>query len=127
VTYRVWHVGALATAVALIAGVVLAFTAANSVPSSSVGRSQRGITAQDLAPPQCAGMNLVNVVTNGNGTNQRDLVLGGPGGDTLTGAQQPDCLVGGAGRDRLRGGGGNDVCIGGGGADTFNNCETQIP
>jgi Ca2+-binding RTX toxin-like protein len=113
--------------VGVVAAVVaLALTAANTVPSSNVGRSQQGITAQDLAPVQCAGMGLTTVVTNGNGTAGNDLVLGTAAADTLNGNQGNDCLVGGDGIDNLRGGAGTDVCIGGAGVDLFNQCETQI-
>jgi Ca2+-binding RTX toxin-like protein len=108
------------------AAVALALTAANTVPSSNVGRSQQAITAQSLAPAQCAGMGLTTVVTDGNGTSGNDLVVGTAAPETLNGNQGDDCIVGGDGIDVLRGGPGTDVCIGGAGIDTFNQCETQI-
>ena len=58
VTYRLWHVLAVAAGAALVALIALAFSAANTVPASHAGRSQRPIVAQDIAPPQCAGMGL---------------------------------------------------------------------
>ena len=104
------RVAAIAVAVALVALLALAFSAANTVPTSNAGRDQRTIGAQDIAPPQCAGMGLTAVVTNSNGGNANELVVGGGGDDTL------------------RGGAGTDVCIGGGGAtEKYNQCETQYP
>ena len=115
-------------AVALIALLALAFSAANTVPASNAGRDQRTIGAQDIAPPQCAGMGLTTVVTNLNGGNGNDLVLGTAVGETLNGNNGNDCLVGGGGDDFLKAGAGTDVCIGGGGAnEKYNQCETQYP
>jgi Ca2+-binding RTX toxin-like protein len=128
VTYRLWHVLAVAAGAALVALLALAFSAANTVPASHAGRSQGPIVAQDIAPAECAGMGLTTVVTNGNGGNGNDLVLGTAAGETLNGNNGDDCLVGGGGNDFLKAGGGTDVCIGGGGAnEKFNQCETQYP
>lgn len=122
------RIAALVGGVALVALLAIVFTASNVVPSSNVGRSQRTIGAQDLAPPQCAGMGLTTVVTNGNGTAGNDLVLGTAVGETLDGNNGNDCIVGGGGDDTLRGGAGTDVCIGGGGAkEKFVQCETTYP
>jgi Ca2+-binding RTX toxin-like protein len=127
-TYSVGHLAAIAVGVVLVALLVFAFTASNTVPASHAGQSARSIGAQDLAPPQCAGMGLTTVVTNGAGTAGNDLVLGSPVGETLNGNNGDDCLVGGGGDDFLKGGTGNDVCIGGGGAnEKFNQCETTYP
>ena len=71
-------------AVALIALIALEFSATNTVPASHAGRDQRTIGAQDIAPPQCAGMGLTTVITNLNGGNGNDLVLGTAAGETLT-------------------------------------------
>jgi Ca2+-binding RTX toxin-like protein len=117
---------AIAGGVALLALLVLSFTASNIVPASSVGQRQQAITAQDLAPSQCAGMGLTTVVTNLSGTSGNDLVLGTASAETLNGNAGNDCLLGGGGNDTLRGGTGTDVCIGGPGTDSFNGCETQI-
>jgi Ca2+-binding RTX toxin-like protein len=122
------RVAAVAVAVAIIALLALAFSATNTVPASNAGRDQRTIGAQDIAPPQCAGMGLTAVVTNLNGGNANELVLGTAAGETLNGNNGNDCLVGGGGDDTLRGGAGTDVCIGGGGAnETYNQSETQDP
>jgi Ca2+-binding RTX toxin-like protein len=121
------RVTVIAAAIAIVCALALVLTAANIVPSTNVGTSQRGISAQDLAPAECAGMGLTAVVTNGSGTNGNDLLLGDAAANTLSGSNGNDCLVGGAGNDTLRGQGGTDVCIGGAGTDTYQQCETQYP
>jgi Ca2+-binding RTX toxin-like protein len=121
------RVGILGAIIAVVCGLALVAAATNTVPSSNVGRSQRAIGVQDLAPPECAGMGLTTLVTNGNGTNGNDLLLGDAAANTLSGGNGNDCLVGGAGIDTLRGQGGTDVCIGGGGVDVYQQCETQYP
>jgi Ca2+-binding RTX toxin-like protein len=120
------RVAATATGVALLALLAVAFAASNAVPTSSVGQSQRPITAQDIAPSACAGMGLTAVVTSLSGGSGNELVLGTAAGETLNGNAGDDCLLGGGGNDTLRGGTGTDVCLGGAGTDTFNACETQI-
>ena len=103
-----------------------AFTASNTVPATNVGSQSFAIGAQDLAPPQCAGMGLTAIVTNLNGSGANELVLGTAGADSITARGGNDCVVGGDGDDTLNGGAGTDVCIGGPGTDTFSGCETQI-
>lgn len=49
-----------------------------------------------------------------------EIVLGGSGGDTITGSANADELHGGLGADTLNGGAGNDTLVGGDGADTCN-------
>ncbi len=118
-------------------------TASNTVPASNLGEDIQPITANDVKPLECAGLNLTAVVTAG--TSGNDLVVGTGAGETVRGRQGTDCILAGAGADTLRGdsgsdvllvqagndhlvgGGGSDVCYGGAGTDTFNNCETQIP
>jgi Ca2+-binding RTX toxin-like protein len=126
-TYSVGHLAAITAGVLLLA-FAFAFSASNTVPASHAGQSARPIGAQDIAPPQCAGMGLTTVVTNGAGSAGNDLVLGTAASDTLNGNNGNDCLVGGGGDDFLKGGAGTDVCIGGGGAnEKFNQCETTYP
>jgi Ca2+-binding RTX toxin-like protein len=121
------RIAAFAALVVVLSAVALVLAAANTVPATHVGRSQQAISVQNLAPPECVGMALTALVTNGNGTNANDLVLGDAAANTLSGGQGNDCLVGGGGNDTLRGQQGTDVCIGGGGTDTFQQCETQYP
>jgi Ca2+-binding RTX toxin-like protein len=108
----------------------IALTATNVVPASRAGSTNAGApTANQLKPPQCAALDLSNVVVGSGtvvGTGAGDLIIGSPGPDTLRGKGVSDCILGGAGDDFLKGEGGNDVCIGGPGLDTFAACRTQI-
>lgn len=116
----------------LVASLIAAAAAANSVPATRMGRSTRPITINDVKPTECAAIALVNLVTcsggNCNGTNQADLILGSANVDNINARGGLDCVLGGGGNDAINGGPGNgDVCIGGPGlADTFAGCETQI-
>ena len=51
-----------------------------------------------------------------------DVICGGGGGDRLAGGAGDDALRGGRGRDALAGGGGTDTCRGGPGRDTVRAC-----
>jgi Ca2+-binding RTX toxin-like protein len=127
-----------ALVVLVLASVLTADAAANTVPQTRLTDQSRAITVNDLKPPECAGINLNNIVVctgTGicSGTGGNDLILGTAGSDTglngrIVGGNGNDCILGGAGNDDLRGqGGNNDVCIGGPGNDTLNaNCETRI-
>jgi hypothetical protein len=108
----------------------VAVTATNVVPASRADAPSGGApTANQLKPPECALLDLTNVVVGSGtvvGTGAGDLIIGSPGSDTLRGKGISDCILGGAGDDFLKGEGGNDVCIGGPGLDTFAACKTQI-
>ncbi len=118
---------AFAGGLAALAVLVAAFAPANTVPATTVGQIQVPIGANDLKPPECAGITLTAVVAGVNGTNGNDLVLGTAAGETVKGNGGDDCLVAGGGNDALNGGAGTDVCVGGPGTDSFNGtCETQI-
>lgn len=126
-----------------------ASTAANLTPNSSVAEQATAVTVQDMAPPECFGMALTNLVSGAGtltGTGANDLITGSACADVIDGAGGDDCIVGGGGIDDLTGGTGNDVllggadddaldgggetdsCYGGGQAgDTFNNCSTIVP
>jgi Ca2+-binding RTX toxin-like protein len=107
-----------------------AFTAANTVSASSIGKSVRAASANDVRPSACAGLTLAGAPIGGTatltGTSGNDLILGSAGADTLKGGNGDDCLIGGGGSDTLNGGAGNDVCIAGAGATTYVNCEVQL-
>ena len=109
--------------IALIAvSAASAFAAANSVPFTRLDEDTLSISANDLKPSECAGINLTNIVAGGgsiNGTGANDLILGSAGDDNMRGQGGTDCIVGGGGDDRLSGGGGGDVVLGGGGDDTL--------
>jgi Ca2+-binding RTX toxin-like protein len=112
----------------LVGSVVLALTAANTVPASSVGQVSQPITANDLKPSACAALNLTRVVAGVNGTAGNDLLLGTGAAETLSGNGGVDCILGGGGNDTINGNGAaaGDVCIGGPGTDTFKKCTTAI-
>ena len=98
-------------AVALVS--VAAFTAANVVPATRVGSYGAAVSPNDLKPPECAALNLIEIRVSGGAGGGNSLVLGTAGNDNLVGASGDDCLVGGAGNDSLKGNAGSDVCIGG--------------
>ncbi len=105
-------------------------TTANSIPPSRAGISFHPATAQQLAPPECAGMALTSVAWRDNGTldgtNASDLLIGSDKTNRINGRNGRDCLVIGSGdKNRLDGGAGNDVCIGNP-TTRFNNCEVEI-
>lgn len=113
-----------------VLGLVHGSTTANSIPASRAGISFHPTTAQQLAPPECAGMNLTSVAwkDNGNlnGSNGNDLLLGSDNTNRINGRNGNDCIViGSRNNNRINGGGGNDVCIGNP-TTRFDNCETEI-
>lgn len=132
----------------MLASVVSAMAAANSVPTTYLGSATFAITPNDLKPPECASLNLTNIVIGSgtfSGTNGNDLILGSAGADNINAMGGDDCVVAGDGDDTIVGGTGNDVilagpgndtlagnpgidvCYGGPGTDSFNpTCETQI-
>lgn len=71
----------------------------------------QGVTANDLKPPECSHLDLVNIVTGRNGTQENDLMLGTAGNDVLDGKQGDDVLIGGPGIDECVGNQGNNVYI----------------
>ncbi len=130
---RLAVLGLLALVVATVASAV---AATNNVPQSRAGQASRGITANDLKPRECAGVNVTNIDTGSGtitGTNQNDLILGTSGTDTVSGepltgliVASSDCIAGGGGNDTLHGDstgslliGGDDVILGGPGDDSI--------
>lgn len=123
--YRLALAGGLAL---LLASIISALAAANTVAPTTIADRRAAITAQDLAPLECAGMGLTQVVLGNVPSSSNALILGGPGNDTLNGGPGNDCILGGGGNDTLKGSSGNDICIGGGQAgDVFKNCAIVIP
>lgn len=114
----------------ILASIGSALATANTVPQSYAGAVVLPITANDLKPVECAGLNLTTVIVGSgtiNGGGQAALILGGAGDDTINGKAGSDCMLGGGGNDTFNGGNGNqDICIGGPGTDTFKKCENAI-
>jgi hypothetical protein len=110
---------------------------ANNVPISGRLDTTIALTANNLKPAECAGLNLATlVVASGavSGSSGNDLILGGVGVDTIRGSSPAvnntdgdDCILGGSGGDTILGdaiwwtflGEGDDVLLGGAGNDTI--------
>ena len=134
----------------VLVSVFISVTASNTVPGTKADKNSIGLGANELKPPQCAGMGLTNVVDIGageTGTAANDLILGTDKADAeIRGGAGDDCILGGKGNDRqkigpdwvpglygeegddvLIGGPGNkDICEGGPGNDTYYSCETEL-
>jgi len=114
----------------VLASVMSAMAATNTVPKSGLAMVERSVTANDLKPAACDGLSLSNVIAATgaiSGTAQSELILGGPGADTISGEGGNDCILGGGGSDHLYGDSGTDVCIGGAGSDILDDsCETRV-
>jgi signal peptidase I len=131
---RLFRPVAVLVVILVVATFATAFTAANTVPLSYAGTSLQASALAQMAPSQCAGITLTNLIamtTNStSGTTGNDLILGRnvSATVTLTAGGGDDCVVGGGGAgttNKFDGGGGtNDVCIGAAGAtNTFTHCE----
>jgi len=117
--------------VLILASVVMAVAASNTVAGSRLASRSVAINANALKPTECAVLNLTTTVicpANGTctGTKNSELILGTASADTIKGKGGADCILGGGGDDDITGGAGGDVCIGGPGTDTFTSCETII-
>lgn len=89
----------------------LSFGGISRVGMTTVGKP----TPNDLKPIECAGVLLATVIVGEGdlvGTGGADLILGGPGAQTIRGLGGGDCIVGGGGADKIIGQGGYDICIG---------------
>ena len=137
-------------AVVISISVFSSIAASNTVAQSRADWDIKLVSANELKPSECSGINLTNIVDIGagqTGTNQNDLILGTDKADAeIRGGAGDDCILGGKGNDRqkigkdwvgglygedgddvLIGGPGNkDICEGGAGSDTFYSCETEI-
>jgi len=119
----------LGTLAIVLAGTMAAYAAANTVPSTRMDEDNLSISANDLKPAACSGINLTNIVTGGGlifGSGGADLVLGSAGGDLVFALSGDDCILTGSGNDTIFAGAGNDVCDGGSGTDSAADCETTI-
>ena len=111
------------------AGTALAET--NIVPATNLDDYSKPITPNDLKPPECPDLTppaVYVIVTSPSPlvgpNNQNSLILGGTGGDTITGSSQGNnhythCIMGGAGEDEIKGGKQNETILGGPGNDTI--------
>jgi hypothetical protein len=97
-----------------------AFTAANTVPATTISQFTQAITPAKLEPSECVsgGITATSIVAGTgtiNATAASQLVLGSSGVDTISDASFGlVCMVGGAGADSFTGpvpSGKGDLCI----------------
>ncbi len=65
---------------------------------------QQPVTANDIKPPECSGINLTQAINAGGafyGTTENDLILGSVGIDIVDGLSGDDCILGGEQSDQL--------------------------
>jgi hypothetical protein len=113
----------------IVVSVVTAFAAGITIPSAKIGDQSVPVTAENLKPSACAGLQRLTQIISGSGiitgTEGNDLILGSSGADVIDGLGGDDCILGGGGDDQVTGGDGTDICIGGPGTDTFITCEGE--
>jgi RTX calcium-binding nonapeptide repeat (4 copies) len=102
------------------------FDSPDPTGSGIFAKDSRKLTPQEYAVtcPHTPPKGLVRVSKSlvylqQNGSNRRNLLVGGPESDTIRGFAGNDIIRGGGGNDRLFGGRGNDVLNGGPGRDTL--------
>jgi Ca2+-binding RTX toxin-like protein len=106
-----------------------AFSAGISISNTSLDMHSSSVSANQVKPAACAGLNLTSIITGAGtvtGTPGNDLILGSSGPDTINGLSGDDCILGGGGNDSIDGNSGTDACLGGPDSDTFNDCESEI-
>ncbi|MGB2965753.1 MAG: hypothetical protein WBB69_17395 [Anaerolineales bacterium] len=128
---------------------LIAVAASNTVAGSRADWDIKVVSANELKPSQCSGINLTNIVDIGageTGTSANDLILGTDKADAeIRGGAGHDCILGGKGNERQKvgkdwgpgifgeegndiiigGPGNNDHCDGGSGTNTYYSCETE--
>jgi hypothetical protein len=98
-----------------------AYTAANTVPTTMLGRSSQSMSASSFEPSACTGTvsAIVNVPSGGTSftvSTANNLILGTSGNDNVTATSGYNCFVGGGpvsgNKDKFTGpAGGGDQCI----------------
>lgn len=126
IVFKIFLVGLFAL---ITVSIVSAYAASNTIARSGIGVKSITVTANDLKPEACSGLDLKYIVQGSGtitGTSENDLILGSSGNDVIDGQEGTDCILGNSGNDIIAGGKDTDVCVGGSGTDTFLNCETEI-
>jgi hypothetical protein len=132
ITHTIQRVVVIGLVMLILASVIAAIAAVNTVPSSRTTDQNRAITANNLKPSSCSALNLTSIVVcygsgDCNGTNASELILGNQYYNRIDASGGNDCIVGGDSDDDIDGQAGTDVCIGGPGYDSFGGgCETKI-
>lgn len=100
--------------VMIIASITSAVAASNTVPPTRLSDTSQSITANNLKPPACAGLNLTSIwvcdKNNCKPTGTDVLVLGTDTTKRIDGSSVT----------------GNSCCVGAPGT-TINNCTVQVP
>jgi hypothetical protein len=86
----------------VLASILTAAAAANTVPSTRLTNQSRAIDANALKPVQCAALNLASIVNCNsspvcNGKNINELILGSPSTNKINGHAGQNCCVGAPG------------------------------
>jgi len=81
----------------IVASVVSAVAASNTVPSSRLSDTRSSIGVNNLKPAACGALNLTSIIVctggNCNGTAADELILGYPGFEVINGGGGADCIV----------------------------------
>ncbi|MCX7859552.1 hypothetical protein [Chloroflexus sp.] len=99
----------------IVGAMAMAAAASIAIPPAAMADLHMSLSAQDVAPPACAGMGLGAIISGAGvitGSEGNDLIVGSEGNDVIDGRGGNDCIIGGRGADVLIGGAGFDVCIG---------------
>ncbi len=115
-SFAFWKVGLALVVVLAVVPAWLASTASNTVPTTRLALIAVPIGVNDLKPGECSAQTLTTLLIaapNGttNGGASSELILGGPGKQTINGKGGDDCIVAGGEKDDVDGGTGTDVCI----------------
>ncbi len=113
---RLLILGLTLLAIVAVFGIASISTASNTVPGSRSSLSQSAITPNLIKPIECAAINIAtqmiaSATGTTSGTSANNLMIGGPGRQTINGAGGADCILGGGSNDTINGGPGTDVCI----------------
>jgi Ca2+-binding RTX toxin-like protein len=128
ITRTLYGLAVLGLIILVLVSSINAIAAANTVPPTNLGDWRTGVNANTLKPPECASLNLTNIVTGSGritGTNGNDLIIGSAGNDTINGRNGDDCILGGGGHDTINGGNGYNICIGGP-STHFSRCNVIV-
>jgi len=104
----------------ILLGILGGVAATNTIRTGGLSHTSHPLTANQLKPAECNGIDLKNIVDLSQGdsaTQGNDLILGTTGNDTINGKKGNDCIIGGGGNDEISGNRGDDVILGGDGDD----------
>ncbi len=93
-----WLAG-FALLILVLASILTATAASNTVPPSRLTNQTKPISANDIKPSQCADFTLSSIVVCGsspvcNGKTANELIIGLPGTSKINGHAGQNCCVG---------------------------------